>query len=293
MKQQTKATLFALTTVLIWSTVASAFKISLRHLEVAQLLFFSSLASMVVLGCVLFLQNKLFVLNTLKGKDFALSLCLGFLNPFAYYLVLFKAYDLLPAQEAQPLNYTWAITLSLLSVPLLHQRLRSSDLAGLLISYCGVFWISVRGDIWSLHFSSPLGVALALLSTVLWALYWIYNTKDALDPVLRLFLNFCCGSVYIALFLLLGPGVTIPEPAGLMGAVYVGVFEMGITFVLWSLALRLSKTALQVSIFIYLSPFFSLVLIHFLVGETILQSTIIGLILIMTGIGLQQLSRIH
>jgi hypothetical protein len=43
-----------------------------------------------------------------------------------------------------------------------------------------------------------------------------------------------------------------------------------------------------VSIFIYLSPFLSLVFIHVLVGEIILPSTYAGLVLIIAGIGIQQ-----
>ena len=34
---------------------------------------------------------------------------MGLFNPFLYYLVLFKAYDLLEAQEAGTLNYIWPI----------------------------------------------------------------------------------------------------------------------------------------------------------------------------------------
>jgi drug/metabolite transporter (DMT)-like permease len=44
----------------------------------------------------------------------------------------------LPAQIAQPLNYTWAITLSLLAVPILGQRMSWRAASGLLVSYCGV-----------------------------------------------------------------------------------------------------------------------------------------------------------
>jgi drug/metabolite transporter (DMT)-like permease len=63
---------------------------------------------------------------------------------------------------------------------------------------------------------------------------------------------------------------------------------MGITFVLWLRALRLSRTTAQVSNLIYLSPFVSLVLIHLIVGETIMLSTITGLVFIVAGIVLQQ-----
>jgi len=44
-----------------------------------------------------------------------------------------------------------------------------------------------------------------------------------------------------------------------------------------------------VSNLIFLSPFLALFFIHFLVGETILPSTVAGLFLIVAGIGLQQL----
>jgi len=82
--------------------------------------------------------------------------------------------------------------------------------------------------------------------------------------------------------------ITIPYIKGLLGAVYIGLFEMGITFVAWSKALVLSKTTAKVSNFIYLVPFLSLIVIHFTVGEKILFSTIIGLVFIVAGIIIQQ-----
>jgi drug/metabolite transporter (DMT)-like permease len=288
MQKQTQATLLALATVLIWSTVASAFKLGLRQASVAQLLFFSSLTSVLALGLILILQGQSQTLRQCTARDILYSALLGLLNPFAYYLVLLQAYDLLPAQEAQPLNYTWAITLSLLAVPLLGQRLGKMDLLALLISYTGVYVISTRGDLWGLDFSSPWGVALALGSTVIWALYWILNTRDPLPAACRLFLNFAWGSLFIGLVLVISPGPLLPTPWGLLGAAYIGLFEMGISFVLWSTALKLSSSAARVSIFIYLSPFVSLLFIRFLVGEEILPSTLPGLILIVSGIMLQQ-----
>ncbi|HHO76666.1 MAG TPA: EamA/RhaT family transporter, partial [Deltaproteobacteria bacterium] len=53
-------------------------------------------------------------------------------------------------------------------------------------------------------------------------------------------------------------------------------------------ALRLSENTAKVGYLIFLSPFLSLVFIHFFVGETILFSTFIGLILIVAGLVLQQ-----
>ncbi len=213
---------------------------------------------------------------------------LGFMNPFLYYVVLFSAYDLLPAQEAQPLNYTWAVTLSLLAVPLLGQKLRAADLAALLVSWAGVLVISTRGDLADLSFASPLGVGLALGSTVVWALYWIFNTRATRDPVAGLAANFICGTLYVLAATLLFSDPVVADWRALAGAAYVGVFEMGVTFVLWLTALRLTDSAARIGNLIFLSPFLSLFLIGTLVGETILPSTLAGLGLIVAGIALQQ-----
>jgi drug/metabolite transporter (DMT)-like permease len=79
----------------------------------------------------------------------------------------------------------------------------------------------------------------------------------------------------------------MPSVHGMIGSTYVGVFEMGITFIIWLKALQLSRTTAQISNVIYLVPFLSLVVIHFTVGEKIFPSTIIGLVFIIAGILLQ------
>jgi len=210
------------------------------------------------------------------------------LNPAVYYLVLFKAYDLLPAQEAQPLNYTWALTLSLLSIPLLKQRLSLWEIAALILGYAGVFVISTHGDFTAFRLSNPLGVALALGSAFIWALYWIYNTKDPRDPVVCLFLSFAFGLPWTFVICLFFSSLHLSTIQGLLGTAYVGCFEMSVTFVLWLLALRSSVSTARVSMLIFISPFFSLVFIRFFVGERILPSTIVGLGLLVAGLLLQR-----
>ncbi|MFH1335238.1 MAG: DMT family transporter [Candidatus Zixiibacteriota bacterium] len=289
MEQQKQAYVYAITAVMLWSTVASAFKISLRYLDYLQLLFLASFVSLLVLFIILSVQNKLHYLFRHSAKDYLRSALLGFLNPFLYYIVLFKAYSLLPAQEAQPLNYTWSITLALFSIPLLKQRIGYVSILALIISYLGVFIISTRGNILGFKFSNPYGVILALGSAVIWALFWIYNVRDKRDEVTKLFLNFSFGFIFIFIAMVLSSRMRIIPPlVGIAGGIYVGLFEMGITFVLWLKALKLSKTTAQVSNLIYLSPFVSLVLIRFVVGERILLSTIVGLVFIVTGIIIQQ-----
>jgi len=291
MKNQQKAYLYGLLTVLLWSTVASAFKISLQFLTPIQLLFYASVVSIFILSLILLIQGNLGIILSYSRGQYLRSLRLGFLNPFLYYLILFKAYDLLPAQVAQPLNYTWALTLTFLSIPLLKQKIGMRDIAAGVICYCGVVVISSKGSPASFNSFNTLGVALALSSTVVWSLSWIYNTRDNRDPVASLLLAFLFGLPFIFITALVTTGFSVPDFRGILGAAYVGTFEMGITFVFWLTALRLSENTAKVGNLIFLSPFLSLLFIHFIVGEEIFPSTFAGLVFIITGLMIQRLRK--
>jgi drug/metabolite transporter (DMT)-like permease len=274
--------------VLLWSTVATAFKVALRYVDHVQLLVWSATTSLVVLLGVTAAQGKLAQIRRMSARDWAWSFIMGMLNPFAYYLVLFKAYALLPAQQAQPLNYTWPVVLVLLSIPVLRQRIGLRSVVALATSFAGVVVISTEGRLAALEVHSPLGVGLAVGSSVIWAAFWLMNMRDDRDAVVKLTCAFLFGTVAVVAAALAMGRLEVPDVRGGAAAVYVGLFEMGFTFVLWLRALRLSRTTAQVSILVYFSPFLSLVFIHHVLGERIMGSTLVGLALIVGGVVLQQ-----
>jgi drug/metabolite transporter (DMT)-like permease len=286
-EQQTRAYLFAAVTVFFWSTVASAFKLTLGYISSEELLLYSTFFSLLILGTIVVSSGRLSEIRRWPAREFLRSALLGFLNPFLYYLVVFKAYSLLPAQEALTLNFIWPIVLVLFAIVILRQRITSKTLFAMLISFSGALVISTRGDVLGFRVTNPLGAGLALGSSVVWALYWVYGTKDTRDAISRLCVNFIFGFAFVALYMLLFSSPRLVSAEGLLGSLYVGAFEMGITYVVWLYALRLSRTTAQVSSLIYLTPFLSLVVVHVVVGERIYGSTVMGLILIVGGILLQ------
>ncbi len=287
-ERQRRAYAYALVAVCFWSTVASAFKIALRYQGPVHLLFLASWTSLLALFVIVVVQRKLSLLSTYPRADYLRSAVYGLMNPFVYYIVLFKAYALLPAQEAQPLNFTWAIVLAILSMLFLRQRIGLRSIGGVVVSFAGALVIATRGNVGELRFSHPLGVSLAVGSSVLWASFWICNVRDKRDETAKLFLNFLFGAGYTTLATVVRSGIPRPPAAGVLAAVYVGLFEMGITFVLWLRALNLSATTAKVANLIYLAPFLSLMLIRLVVGETIRASSVAGLVLIVAGIAMQR-----
>lgn len=199
----------------------------------------------------------------------------------------------MPAQVAQPLNQTWAIILPLLAILLLKQKIKIKSILALLVSFFGVLIVSTQGKVGELKFTNPFGVFLALISAIIWALFWIFNLKEKQEEVIKLFGNFLFGFIFstIALLTLKGfhqPILILKSKIGLLGAIYVGLFEMGLTFILWLKALSLVENTALVSNLIYLIPFLSLIVIRLTVRERILFSTVIGLIFVVLGIIIQR-----
>lgn len=282
MSTESKAVGFGLAAVLCWSTVATAFKIALSHQTVVQLLFTATVTSTVFLACLLLYQGRLAIAISALKHNWKMAMLCGALNPLLYYVVLLSAYDLLPAQVAQPINYTWAIVLAFMAVPFLGQKLSKADFVALFICYSGVLVISsgAGGDNQE---ATLRGVLLALLSTVIWAAYWILNSRDKRAPTIALFQNFLCALPIAAM--LAWPWSF--NQAALVAGAYIGVFEMGLAFVFWLHAMKATSNTSRISNLIFLSPFISLILIYFILGERIHLNTYAGLILILGGIYIQ------
>lgn len=290
MSAERKALVFALIAVFLWSTVATAFKLALVELSPRWLLAIASLVSLIFLSGYLFLTSQFScALAALKQSKW-FYLRQGLSNPLIYYLILFQAYDLLPAQQAQAINYTWALTMSLLAVPLLGHSLYRRDMAALLLAYLGVVVIATQGHVFSLEFSSFSGVMLALLSTVVWALYWIWNTGRKERPEVSLWCGFLMATPMAALVAVVWDGWQIQIGQSLWAAVYVGLFEMGVTFLFWQKALTLTSRAASVSSLIFLSPFLSLIFINQILGEQIHPATFVGLLFIISGLMVQKIT---
>lgn len=139
-----RALSLGLASVLLWSTVATAFKLTLAELNPLQMVTVASIVSALALLVICAAMDKLkLIVPTLLANPFY-YLLLGLINPLAYYLILFKAYSLLPASQAQAINYSWAITLTLMAALFLGQRIRKQDWIACAMSYLGVVVIATK-----------------------------------------------------------------------------------------------------------------------------------------------------
>ena len=290
MDKSRQSYIYAGLAILFWSTVPTAFKISLRELDILPMLTIASITSTSILLIIVLTGKKVHLIRSTTPKELINSAILGFINPFLYYLILLKAYQLLPAQVAQPLNMIWPIILVFLSGPILGQKIEKKSFIALFISFIGVYIISSQGKLFKTGNSDITGVLLATGSSVFWAIYFILNVKDKRDEGVKLLLNFAFGSIYLIVSMIVtGKWQNETGFLGVAASVYVGIFEMGITFLFWLKALQMASTTAKVSNLVYLAPFLSLVFVHYILNESVYYTTPLGLILIISGIFIQNI----
>jgi drug/metabolite transporter (DMT)-like permease len=144
--------------------------------------------------------------------------------------------------------------------------------------------LSSHGNLSSFKIVEPVGVGLALLSSLVWSLFWILNLRDSRDNLVKLFLSSLFSSLYIVVLAFFTGDLITVFSKPIAAAIYVGIFELGITYTFWLKALQLSETTGKISNFVYLTPFVSLIFIHFVLHETIHYTSVVGLCLIVGGI---------
>ena len=291
MHNQPKAYTLALISIAFWSTMGTAFKLTLNYLNPQMLLLLATFTAFIFLGSVIIIKRKIDILKQITTRQGLNSALMGLFNPFLYYLVLFGAYNRIPAQEGVALNYIWPVMLVIFSIIFLKQHIKIISILAIIISFSGTIVIALHGNFTDFQFSNTTGVLMAVGSALFWASFWIINMKDPREALVKMFINFAFGAAYILAWNIFNHNLTMPAFAGIAGAVYIGIFEMGLTFVLWLTALNLSTHTARISNLVFISPFISLIMVSVFVGEKILPSTVIGLAIIVSGIVIQQYSQ--
>ena len=284
MKTSARSVVLGGVAVLSWSTVATAFKVALSHMTVFEMLFVACASALLIFTVWMTLTRSWGELKKLDAPLWGRFALLGLVAPVAYYLVLFSAYDYLPAQVAQPINYLWPIVLAVLLAMFGGKPIPRAKYLGMVVSLLGVALISLGGS--AIEGSvSVAGILLAFGSAFLWALYWIINDslKDKISEGASLFLTFLFGMIYLSVGTIFYPLPSLSSEAVLSGA-YIGAFEMGVPFICFGLAIRHTDNPALINQMCYLSPFLSLFFISIILGETIVPTTYAGLCLIVGGL---------
>ncbi len=294
-KNQTKALALGIGTVLMWSTVSSIFKLALNSINAMQLIALALSIASLFLGSYIVYTGKWRILKKLSRADILNILLQGFLL-FAYYFFLFTGYENLPAQIAQPINSTWAFVLVFINAWLVKEMLTKVEFLGMFLAYTGTVIIGIGGARSESFMEqvSIFGIISIVISTFFMAIYWIVNNKCKASHSISLWGGFAVSAILANIVLvvqsLMGYNLNweVLQNQTFFAVVYLALFEWGLPFTTWTLALKLTTSVTTMGTLSFFNPFLSLIWISIILDEPILITTIIGLVFIVTGMMTQQ-----
>ncbi len=294
-RNQRKSLIFALLCVLLWATVASAFKLLLVKVDFKTALLPINIFSFLFFFSLCVKTNSIKDLINFDKKNILKSVIMGFLNPFLYYNLLFYGYSNLSGQVALVTNYSWSIFLVVISALLGFNKLSLVNVFVLVIGFLGVAVIGYNPN-QEVKFDIIPFIGL-LFSAIIWALYWLFSAKDERKSEVKLASYFFFGGIYHLLYWvanLFQNEQTVDFVVSLeyvLLVIYIALFEMGLTFYLWEKAVSYSENITLTTNLIFITPFLSVLILSQVTGEIIQFSTIIGLLLIVISIILQRFTK--
>ena len=223
-----------------------------------------------------------------RGKPLLLVIAYGVLWYGLYTIVVNAAGRYLDAGTTAMIINLAPIIVAVLAGIFLHERFTRQLVLGMIIAFAGVVIIASASRTGQLD---PLGVALALVSTLLYAV-GVLLQKQALatvDPITVTWLGALAGTVATVPF----AGQLVTQLADdpwiiTAGVVYLGIFPTAIAYLLWTYALS-RTTAGQMAASSYVLPAITLLQSWLFLNEVPAPMALIGGAVSVVGVVVTQL----
>lgn len=280
-----KSYIYAATSILCWSTVATVSKLLLTNLNNIQLLNISSLVAALFFLILNIVNGNIKKLKQYTLKDYLMSLIISVPATFLYYIFYYGGTDMMPASQAFIINYLWPIMSVLFACIILREKLTVRKLTAIIISFIGVMIVAGNAVI-KLDKTAMLGSLFCVLGAISYGVFTALNKKYEYDKSISMMLGYFLSFV-LTLFINIADGSTITLTfAQIPLVIWNGVFTIAIANFSWVLALRNGNTA-RISNLAYITPFLSLVWTSVFLKEQLALNSIIGFAVIIAGILIQ------
>lgn len=166
-------------------------------------------------------------------------LLFGIAGLFGYHALYFSALRLAPAAEAGLISYLWPLFIVLLSGLLPGERLTRAHVAGALLAFAGAALIVLSRGGGDMAPGAVLGLALAFLCAVTWAVYSVGSRRFGTAPTEAVAL-FCIATALLSVpFHLMLEDTLWPQGAIGWGAVVaLGLGPVGLAFYVWDIGMK-------------------------------------------------------
>jgi len=269
-----RATVSALTAILIWSSLAI---LGSRLTDVPSLL---------QVGAALLVSG---LLSAPKHREWRLpagTWLVGIGGIFGYHFLIFTSFKYAPVVEANLLNYLWPLLIVALSpIVLPRYTLRRHHVVGTLTGFAGAALIVTGGKL-SLSPAHLPGYLMAAGAALTWALYSLLTKRVPRFPTSAVG-GFCMASGVISTALYLAgslgsSALYVPTPQEWLYVLLLGLGPMGASFFLWDMSLKDGDPRI-VGALSYLTPTLSTLWLVLLGGEALTPVSGVAMLLLVAG----------
>jgi drug/metabolite transporter (DMT)-like permease len=265
---------------LLWSSNWVVMKIGLRFVDPLNLVMQRLLLSSIILSPTLIWKRK----NIPRDKFtwFKIGL-LGLINAICMTStnigLLYESSGL-----SSLLTYTQPLFVFCLAVFFLDEKISLTRISGVIAGFSGIL-VLYAGRIRSqINFSSPF--LFLILGAFLWALTVIYYKRflSRVDPAIINFIQFSVGAVFLlpVVFMLEEPAFS-NNISYILSLLYMSALSSAAASTVWLILIK-EEEATVVSTSSLIVPAMALIFSRIFLGEDIERSTLLGLMLILTGI---------
>ncbi len=278
--------LFAAVSILCWSTVSTVTKLLLNNnINNIQLLWVSSLFACLALFFLNLFSGKLKLLRTYTPKDFLVSAAIGLPGTFFYNIFYYFGASQMPASQAFIINYLWPIMSLIFAAIILKEKLTLRNIFAICLSFLGIV-VLIFGSLGEQKSAFLIGAISCFLAAVSYGIFTVLNKKYTYDKTLSMMTNYLVTFVLTTIINAMSNKLFLPDMLQSIGIAWNGIFAMAVADTLWILALSGGATG-KISNLAYITPFLSLVWAALVLKEELTINSILGLVIIVSGIVIQ------
>jgi len=280
--------MYALSTVCIWSTSATLGKSLLLSIPKFQVMSVSSIFAVIFLLIMSVNDGSVRQIKNYKLKDYLRMIVLGFLGVFIYYSLYYYGLSQLTSQEACIINYLWPMMLVVFSILILREKLTLKKILAMAMSFSGVIVMTTGGsDI--ANGNRMFGILCCVAAAACYGLYSVLNKKWNMNPNITMFVMWLTTMVSSFVMGQLTEKWEPIQGVQWIGILWFGAVINGVGYLFWARALEGVRDSSVIANLAYLIPFLSIVVSAVFLQESIHVSSMLALVLIISGILLQGL----
>jgi len=282
MENKTKAIIYTLVCVVLWSLCPVVSKLGQMNLDNHQFLFWSSAVSFLACLGTMVIAGQIKVFLTYKMRDWSNAIFLGFLGTYLYYILLYFGYANAQGLEVLVMQYSWPIFIVLLSIFILKEKLTLKRALAVLLGFLGVVTVLTKGDFTQVHFDNYFVNILTLIAGFTFGLFSVLSKKVHLEPYTLIVIYFLTATVFSFISMLWLSDFSLPTKDALIPILVNGILVNGFSYIFWIKALKLVNASFIVP-FVFLTPILAALYLIIFFREPLLPVYGFGLLAVIIG----------